>query len=111
MTWRTIQIQDILDHKQAFSVWFSDHHLNTGQFDNRTQICHLNTRLIQYSDGFYISFLNDTLPYMYNFFVLTQKSCLYFGLYKEKTKVLFLVGFRFEGKNCVPFCYDLNALI
>ena len=26
--WRTIQIPDILDHKQFFSVQFSDHHLN-----------------------------------------------------------------------------------
>ena len=31
---------------------FSDHHLNTGPFDNRTQINHSNTRLVQYSDGY-----------------------------------------------------------
>ena len=31
-------IPDILDHKQAFSVRFLDNHLNTGPFDNRTQI-------------------------------------------------------------------------
>ena len=36
-----------------FSVCFSDHHLNTGPFDNRTQINHLNTRLVRYSDGYY----------------------------------------------------------
>ena len=29
-----------------FSVWFSDHHSNTGSFDNRTQIYHSNTRYI-----------------------------------------------------------------
>ena len=27
MTWQTIQILDILDHKQAFSVWFSNFYL------------------------------------------------------------------------------------
>ena len=35
-----------------FSVRFSDHHLNTEPFDNRTQIYHLNTRLVQFSDGY-----------------------------------------------------------
>ena len=45
VTWRTIWIPDILDHNQAFSVWFSDHHSNTGSFDNRTQIYYSNTRL------------------------------------------------------------------
>ena len=39
MTWQTITISDILDH-----------YLNTGPFDNQTQIYHLNTRLVQYSD-------------------------------------------------------------
>ena len=33
MTWPNIWMQDIFDHKQAFSVWFSGHHLNTGPFD------------------------------------------------------------------------------
>ena len=45
---RDIQIQDISDHKPAFS----DHHLNTEPFDNQTQISHLNNRLVQYSDGY-----------------------------------------------------------
>ena len=31
---------------------FSDYHLNTGPFDNRAQINHSNTRLVQYSDGY-----------------------------------------------------------
>ena len=31
---------DLADHKQGFSVWFSYHHSNTGPFDNRTQIYH-----------------------------------------------------------------------
>ena len=47
----------ILDHKQAFLVWFSDHHLNNGSFDNLTQIYLLNTRLVQYSDGYCTFFL------------------------------------------------------
>ena len=42
---------DIWDHKQVFSVRFSDHHSNTGPFDNRTQIYCLNTRLVRYSDS------------------------------------------------------------
>ena len=29
MTWLTVQIPDIFDHKHAFLVWYSDHHLNT----------------------------------------------------------------------------------
>ena len=37
---------------RLFSVRFSDHHLNTGPFDNQTQIYHLNTRLVRYSDGY-----------------------------------------------------------
>ena len=37
---------------QPFSVWFLDHHLNTGPFDNQTQIYLLNTCLVQYSNGF-----------------------------------------------------------
>ena len=41
ITWlcRTFWTRDII-----FSVRFSDHHLNTRPFDNRTQIYHLNTR-------------------------------------------------------------------
>ena len=38
-------------HLQAFSVQFPDHHSNTGPFNNWTQIYHLNTRPVQYSDG------------------------------------------------------------
>ena len=36
MTWWTIWIQNILNHKQAFSVWFPNHHLNTGPFECQT---------------------------------------------------------------------------
>ena len=35
---------------RLFSVRFSDHYSNTRLFDNRTQIYHLNTRLVRYSD-------------------------------------------------------------
>ena len=42
---------------RLFSVRFSDHHLNTWPFDNRTQMYHLNTRLVQYSDGYCIYFM------------------------------------------------------
>ena len=52
MTWQTIWVLDILDHKPDFFVRFSDHHWSTGPFDNRTQIYHLNTRLVRYSDGY-----------------------------------------------------------
>ena len=52
MTWQTIKIPDILDHNQAFSVRFSYHHLNFGPFEKRTHINHLNTRLVQDSDGY-----------------------------------------------------------
>ena len=48
------QIPNILNHKQAFSVRISDHHSNTEPFDNRTQIYHLNTKLVRYSDGYCI---------------------------------------------------------
>ena len=46
---------NISDHKQAFSVRFSDHHSNTRPFDNQTQIYHLNIRLVWYLDGYCIS--------------------------------------------------------
>ena len=62
LSWQTIQILDIVDHKQAFSVQFSDQHSNTGPFDNQTQIYHLNARLVQYSDGYFTVFaclMND----------------------------------------------------
>ena len=42
----------ILDHKLAFSDRFSNHHQNTEPFDNRTQIYHLNTKLVWYSDAY-----------------------------------------------------------
>ena len=38
---------------RLFSVRFSDHHSNSGPFDNWTQIHHLNTRIVRYSDGYY----------------------------------------------------------
>ena len=43
--------------KQVFSVLFSNHHSNTRPIDNRTQIYHLNTILVRYSDGYCIWFL------------------------------------------------------
>ena len=53
VTWRTIRIPDILDHKLFFPLRFSDHHSNTRPFDNRTQIYHWNTGLVQFSDGYF----------------------------------------------------------
>ena len=50
MTWRTIRIPDILDHKQAFFRQVFRPLSNTGPFDNQTN-GHLNTRLVQYKDG------------------------------------------------------------
>ena len=50
MTWQTITISDILDH-----------YLNTGPFDNQTQIYHLNTRLVRYSDDFCTTPLFSTI--------------------------------------------------
>ena len=35
---------------RLFSGWFSDHRYNTGPFDNRTQIYHLNSKLVRHSD-------------------------------------------------------------
>ena len=32
---------------------------NTGPFDNHTQIYHLNTRLVWYSDGYYTAYSHD----------------------------------------------------
>ena len=55
MTWRTIQILNILDHKHAFFGQLSDHHLNTGPFNNQAQIDHLNNRLVRFSDGYSIA--------------------------------------------------------
>ena len=45
LDWWTILIPDILDHKQDF---FSP--VFRPPFDNQTQIYHLNTRLVRYSD-------------------------------------------------------------
>ena len=50
MTWRTIWIPNIWTINRLFSVQFSVHHLNTGPFDNRTQIHHLNLRQVRYTD-------------------------------------------------------------
>ena len=46
-----------------FSVRFSDHHLNTKPFDNQTQIYHLNTKLVQYSDGYCIGPVRKSDPH------------------------------------------------
>ena len=40
-------ITDSLDHKQVFSVGFLDHLLNSGPFENQTQIYHLNIGLVR----------------------------------------------------------------
>ena len=55
----------ILNHKLDFLVRFSDRHLNTGPFDNQTQIYHLNTRLVQYSDGYCSLVLEFSLINLY----------------------------------------------
>ena len=55
-----VKSHDLADHLNTrhFGPWtdflslFSDHHSNTGPFDNQTQIYHLNTRLVWYSDGY-----------------------------------------------------------
>ena len=39
---------------RLYSVRFSSCHFITGPFDNGTQIYHLNTRLVRYSDGYCI---------------------------------------------------------
>ena len=46
VTCTLIWIPGIFDHNQAFSSPFSDHHSNTGPFDNPTQIYHSNTGLV-----------------------------------------------------------------
>ena len=48
-----VKSHDLADHILAFSVRFSDHHFNTRPFDKRTQIYHLNNRLVGYSDVTY----------------------------------------------------------
>ena len=55
VTWRTIWIRIFWTINRLFSVWFLNHHLNTGSFDNWTQIHYLNTILVWYSDGYCIS--------------------------------------------------------
>ena len=65
MTWRTIGIPDLLDHKKAFSVQFSDHHWNTRTLDNQTKIYHFNTRLVRYLDGYCI-IIKETLNSLSN---------------------------------------------
>ena len=39
---------------KLFPVQFSDHHLNTGPFDNQAHIYHLITRLVRHSVGYCI---------------------------------------------------------
>ena len=38
---------------RLFSVWFSDHHSNTGPFDCQAQIYHFCTRLVRHSEGYF----------------------------------------------------------
>ena len=52
---------------RLFSVQFSDHHLNTGPFDNQTQIYHSNIRLVQYSDGYCIQAFGIQMVTVVNF--------------------------------------------
>ena len=54
VTWlvEPFEYQTFWKINRPFSVHFSDHHFNDGLFDNWTQIYHLNTRLVQYSDGY-----------------------------------------------------------
>ena len=83
MTWLTIWIPDTLDHNLAFSVRFSNHHLNTGAFDNWTQIYLLNTRLVWYSDVYC------------NKYIFNRYHCCYSLLLKSFFLVLFLFQFPF----------------
>ena len=63
-------IPHILDYKLAFSVQFSDHHLNTRPFDNRTKIYYPNTRLVQYSDGYCIMWAGVGQKTKMNFYTM-----------------------------------------
>ena len=47
---------------RLFSVRFSNHHLNTGPFDNRKHLYHWNTRLVWwYSDGYCTDYCSGKL--------------------------------------------------
>ena len=54
VTWfgRPFEYQTFWTINRLLLVWFWDHHLNTKPFDNQTQIYHLNTILVRYSDGY-----------------------------------------------------------
>ena len=56
VTWQTFRILDISDHKQVFLFRLSNNHLSASPFYNQTQINHSNTRLVQYSDGYFMHF-------------------------------------------------------
>ena len=61
----TIKILDIVDHRQAFPVQYSDHYLNIGQFDNRTQIYLLNNEIVT-EYGTYVCFSIMTCKFIFS---------------------------------------------
>ena len=78
-TWWTIWFQTFWTINRLFSVQFSDHHSNTGPFDNWTQIYHLNTRQVRYSDGYWYSNIPKSLPLLPALMTagwLSDKSCI-----------------------------------
>ena len=46
------------DDMNEENISLDDHHLKTGQFDNQICLDHLNTRLVQYSDSYFIQIHN-----------------------------------------------------
>ena len=97
--WLGRQISDVLDHKQAFSVWFSDHHLITGPFDNRTKIYHSNTRLVQFSDGY------SALWWVQTDCILNVGCCTWLATFFRPILELKPLCGSFEANP--PFCEEL----
>ena len=81
VTWpcRPFGYQIFLTTNKAFSVRYSDHHLNTRPFGNQTQIYHLKTKLVWYSDGYCTGIQMVEIN-------LVQKSLIFISCLENRTK-------------------------
>ena len=56
MIWRTFRISHILDHNTDLFVRFLNSHSKSRPHGNQADLDHLNTRLVELSNGYCISF-------------------------------------------------------
>ena len=99
---RPFEYRIFLTTNRAFSVQYSDHHLNTRPFGNQTQIYHLKTKLVRYSDGYCTGIQMVEIN-------LVQKSLIFISCLENRTKNHSKWHFR-SGTQAMSWIQDQKYL-